>query len=93
MAGALLDPVEVLLQRGEFLEGIKEIALLCNWSIEDTEALCELVWDELVAIDNLMYAIYESSQDRTQALYTWERKTEELRRWLSLMLGVKLRYL
>src|SRR5574338_602000 len=93
MAAAPLDPISVLLQRREFLDGIKEVASLCNWAVDDVEVISDLVWNELVDIDNHMFSVYEETGDRWAAFVAWETKTEELRRWLSLMLGVRIRYI
>lgn len=93
MSVSPLDPVSILLQRREFLQGVEEVALLCNWKEEDVEIISELVWDELVSIDNHMFSIYEETHDRLAALITWETKAEELRQWLSLLFGVKIRYI
>lgn len=93
MAISPLDPVTVLLQRREFLEGVKEIARLCNWDEEEIDNLSELIWKELVAIDNHMFDVYAKTNNPSLAWYEWEAKTEELRQWLSLMFGIKIKYI
>lgn len=93
MSASPLDPVSILLQRREFLQGIEEVAILCNWKEEDITVISALVWDELVSIDNHMFSVYEETQDRLAAFIAWETKAEELRQWLSLMLGVRIRYI
>jgi len=93
MAVSPLNPVTVLIQRREFLEGVKEIARLCNWNAEEVDNLTELVWKELIVIDNHMFEIYTQTHNPTLAWYEWETKTEELRQWLSLMFGIKIKYI
>jgi hypothetical protein len=88
----MLGPVEVLEQREEFLESVREIARLCYWSDQDINELSNKLWDDLVKIDNDMFVTYERTRDRKLAYRQWETQTEDLRRWLSLILGIKITY-
>ena len=89
---AVLSPTWVLLQRQEFLAGIEEIARLCNWSDKDVQELKEHLWDELIKIDNNLYGVYEYTQNGFVARVYWESQMEDLRRWLSLIMGIKIKY-
>lgn len=89
---AVLNPTWVLQQRQEFLEGIEEIARLCNWPDKDVQELKEHLWDSLIEIDNGLYSVYEHTNDGLVARLSWESEMEELRRWLSLIMGIKIRY-
>ncbi len=87
-----LDPVSVLEQRLEFLEGITEIAINCNWAPEQVQELHDYLLDEVIKIDNLLFDISEQTDDPQFAHLVWEGHMEDLRHWLSLILGVKIRY-
>lgn len=89
---AVLNPTWILQQRLEFLEGIEEIARLCNWPDKEVQGLKEHLWDELISIDNKLYDVYETTQDGLLAKMVWEGEMENLRRWLSLIMGIKINY-
>ena len=78
--------------RAEFVEGIIEIANLCNWPKKKIDDLQILLLEELAYIDNLMYDVYETTENQKTALLVWEGHMEDLRRWLSLILGVKIKF-
>lgn len=93
------NPVAVLEQRIEFLIGVIEVAQLCNWSSKDIQELKEHTFDRLVEIDNIRYDLImwgeevannEYSEER--ANYMWNVLMEQLRKDLSLILGVKIKY-
>lgn len=87
-----LNPVSQLESRAEFVEGIMQVAELCNWPEEQAEDLRGLLLEELTYIDNLMYDVYEATEDQRTAFLVWEAHMEDLRRWLSLILGIKLKF-
>lgn len=87
-----LNPVSQLLSRAEFMEGIMQVAELCNWPEEQSEDLQSLLLEELTYIDNLMYDVYEATDDPRAAFLVWEAHMEDLRRWLSLILGIKIKF-
>ena len=89
---SLADPVEILEQRAFFLEAVTDLAKFCNWTDTRTEELKEYVHEELIRIDNLLFNIYEDTQDREIAYMLWEEELEDLRRWLSMVLGIRIRY-
>ncbi|MBD3260335.1 MAG: hypothetical protein GF334_01435 [Candidatus Altiarchaeales archaeon] len=78
--------------RAEFIQGIMEVARLCNWPEKQAEELRSLLLEELASIDNFMYEVYESTEQRDVAFAVYEAQMENLRRWLSLMLGIKIKY-
>jgi hypothetical protein len=86
------DPIYTLQQRQEFLSGVTEIARLCNWSEKEVQGLHEHVWGELVGIDNLMFKIFERTRSRDLAYCVWNNHMEDLRRWLSLITGIRISY-
>ncbi len=88
----IMDPVSILEQRVEFLEGIMATATLCNWSGTDRQDLRKHLLREIIGIDNIMFDVYDETQDRDLALAVWEAQMEGLRHWLSLSLGVKIKY-
>lgn len=88
----ILDTISVLEQRLEFLEGITEIAITCNWSSENICALQDHLLDEVIKIDNLMFDVYEETEDPKLAYLVWEGHMEDLRRWLGLILGIKIKF-
>ncbi len=87
-----LEAVEVLEQRLEFLESITEVAVECNWSAKDVEELHDHLLDELTKIDNIMLKVYEESGDSDLAFVVREAHMEDLRHWLGLILGIKIKY-
>lgn len=87
-----LDPVSVLEQRLEFLQGLVEIATLCNWTEKEILDLTDYIHNELIRIDNLTFDVYEQSEDEDEAYSVWDSEMEDLRHWLSLVLGIKIRY-
>jgi len=89
----VLDPVRVLEQRRDFLEGIVEVAETCNWTADDITTLYDCLWKDLVEIDNAMLSAYEKTGDETYAREIWESRMEDLRHWLGMILGVKIRYI
>ncbi len=89
---SILSPVQQLAMRAEFISGIMEIAQLCNWPKRQSEELQDLLLEELAYIDNLMYEVYETTEKQAVAFAVWEAHMEDLRRWLSLILGIKIRY-
>lgn len=88
----LLDPVNQLEMRAEFITGIVEVAQLCNWTQSQVEDLRRHLLEELAYIDNLMYDTYDRTSNREVAYVTWEAHMEDLRRWLSLIFGIKIKY-
>lgn len=89
----LLPPVHQLQMRQEFMQGILEIGLLCNFTKEQLEEVQDILLEELPYIDNLMYEVYERTGDRDIAVAVWNASMEKLRRWLSLITGVKIKYI
>jgi len=87
-----LDPVSVLEQRLEFLEGITEVAKNCNWAPEKVQELHDYLLAEVIKIDNLMFDTYEETQDHALAYLVWEGHMEDLRRWLGLILGIRIKF-
>ena len=92
------NPVAVLEQRIMFLASIVQVALLCNWSEKDIQRLREHVNDRLIAIDNLRYDLIEQGEEESEeyseetANFLWHTFMEQLRKDLSLILGVKIKY-
>ncbi len=87
-----LTAVSILQQRVEFLEGIADVAKDCNWTDEETQELLDHLIEELVDIDNLLYDVYEQTLNKEVAFLVWENRMEDLRHWLSLILGIKIKY-
>jgi hypothetical protein len=96
------NPVAVLEQRVMFLASIVEVAQLCNWSLKDIHGLKNHVHDQLIAIDNLRYDLIfwgeEEEEEADQyseekANFMWHAMMEQLRKDLSLILGVKIKYI
>jgi len=87
-----LDTVSVLEQRLEFLEGITNVATDCNWSPEQVQELHDYLLDEVIKIDNLMFDTYTETENPQLAYLVWEGHMEDLRHWLSLVLGVKIKF-
>ena len=88
----IMDPVFILEQRVEFLAGVVATARLCNWTEKELENLHAYLLAEIIRIDNAMFDVYEETQDRDEAAMTWEIQMEDLRHWLSLSLGVKIKF-
>lgn len=89
----MLGPVQILEQRRDFLEGIMEVAIDCNWSDPDITELKEYLWDSLVETDNLMLDTYAETRDPRLSRKIWEAKMEDLRHWLGTIFGVKIKYI
>lgn len=89
----LLPPVHQLRMRLEFMQGVLEIGLLCNFTKDQLEEIQEILLEELSYIDNLMYEVYEQTKEREIAFAVWNASMERLRRWLSLITGVKIKYI
>ena len=79
--------------RLEFMQGILEIGWLCNFPKEKLEEIQGILWEELTYIDNLMYDVYEQTENVDIAFVVWNAYMETLRRWLTLMTGVKIKYI
>jgi hypothetical protein len=79
--------------RLEFMQGILEVGLLCNFTKEQLEEIQCILLEELAYIDNLMYEVYEQTGDRGVAAAVWEASMEKLRRWMSLITGIKIKYI
>jgi hypothetical protein len=90
---AVVNPTWVLRQRQEFLGGMEEIVRLCNWSEKDIQDLKDYLWDDVVRIDNILYTVFEETNDHRLAYIKWEEEMEDLRRWLSLITGIKIKYI
>ncbi len=87
-----LDPVAILEQRLGFLEGITEVAKFCNWTDAQVQELRDYLLAQIIDIDNLMYETYNETEDRDLAFAIWEGHMEDLRHWLSMVLGVRIKY-
>jgi len=94
------NPVAVLEQRILFLKSIVEVALLCNWTKNEIQRLRNHVNDQLIAIDNTRYDLIEAGEEEEgddfseeTANYVWHALMEQLRKDLSLILGVKIKYI
>lgn len=88
----LMDAQSVLVQRLEFLGCIEEIAARCNWTPTQIQELKDHLLSEVIKIDNLMFDTYEETEDPELAYLTWEGHMEDLRHWLSLILGIRIKY-
>ena len=86
------DPVATLEQRVIFLASVVEVAQLCNWRQVDILRLKEHVHGRLVDMDNLRYDIMEETEDYDLAIEVWDSYAEQLRKSLSLILGIKIKY-
>lgn len=89
----ILDTVAVLEQRLDFLESIVEVATQCNWAPDTIQELRDYLLEEVIKIDNLMFDVYEQTEDPKLAYLIWDGHMEDLRHWLSLILGVKIKYI
>ncbi len=87
-----LTAVSILQQRVDFLEGIADVAKDCNWADAEIAGLREHLTEELIDIDNLLYDVYEETLNKDVAFLVWENRMENLRHWLSLILGIKIKY-
>lgn len=72
---------------------MEEIVRLCNWPEKDIQDLKDHLWYEVVRIDNILYETYENTQDHRLAYIKWEEQMEDLRRWLSLITGIRIKYI
>ncbi len=90
---AKLDTVSVLEQRLEFLEGVTEIATECNWAPEQIRELHDYLLEEVIKIDNLLFDVCEETDDPELARLVWEGHMEDLRHWLGLVLGIKIKFI
>jgi hypothetical protein len=79
--------------RLEFVQSILEVGLLCNFTKEQLEEIQGILLEELAYIDNLMYEVYEQTDERDIAFAVWDASMERLRRWLSLITGVKIKFI
>ena len=92
------NPVAVLEQRITFLASIVQVANQCNWASKDIQMLKNYINDQLIAIDNTRYDMIESSEteggdySEEKANFLWHALMEQLRKDLSLILGVKIKY-
>jgi len=87
-----LDTVGILEQRAEFLENMRGVAIQCGWLPQDVQELYEYLLAEVIKIDNLMFDVHEETDDPRLAYLIWEGHMEDLRRWLTLVLGVKIEF-
>lgn len=88
----LLDTVSVLEHRLGFLQGIEEVARQCNWTPDQIQELHDYLLDEVIKIDNLMFDTYAETENPQLAYLIWEGHMEDLRYWLGLILGIKIKY-
>ncbi len=88
-----IDAISVLQQRVDFLNGIGDVAKDCNWGDDETQELLDYLTNQLIEIDNLLYDTYENTDDKRIAFIAWESRMEELRHWLSMVLGIKIKYI
>jgi len=88
-----LGVVSILQQRVDFLEGLADVAKDCNWTDTEVQGLLDYLVEELVEIDNLLYDTYEQTGDKELAFIIWESRMEDLRHWLGLILGIKIKYI
>ena len=93
------NPIAVLEQRIIFLTSIVEVAQLCNWTKNDIQKLKEHVNEQLISIDNVRYDLIEAGEEteddysEERADFMWHALMERLRKDLSLILGVKIKYI
>ena len=86
------NPVAALEQRAVFLASVVEVARLCNWSDLEASKLKEHIHGCLIEMDNIRYDIVEETQDCELAGEMWRCYAESLRKSLSLILGIKIKY-
>jgi hypothetical protein len=89
----ILNAVSILQQRAEFLEGVASIAKDCNWAPQEVQELLEHLSKELVNIDNCLYDVYEQTRSKELAFLAWESRMEDLRNWMSRILGIQINYI
>jgi len=93
------NPVAVLEQRAVFLKSIEDVAGLCNWNKKDIRTLKQNIHERLIGIDNIRFDLIEwgieenETHGEERANYVWQSLMEQLRKDLSLILGVKVRYI
>ncbi len=87
-----LTAVTILQQRVEFLDGIAEVAKACNWPDLEVQELLDYLNEQLIDIDNLLYETMEETEDSGFSFMVWESRMEDLRHWLSMVLGIKIKY-
>ena len=87
-----LDTVGILEQRLEFLENMKGAAIQCGWLPQDVQEFYEYLLSEVIRIDNLMFDVHEETDDPQLAYLIWEGHMEDLRRWSTLILGIKIEF-
>jgi len=87
------DPILILQDRAQFLNSLVEVATICNWPKKRIEELRDYVYNEMVRIDNLLYDVFEATDDKEEAKRLWHEEMESLRYWLSLVLEVKIKYI
>ena len=88
----MLDPVETLRHRQEFIEGVCELARLCNWGDSQIQELGKQLWEELVQVDNDTLSKMGEGEDDEEAYRVWEVGMEKIRYWLTLILGIRIKY-
>lgn len=92
------NPIAVLEQRIVFLTSIVEVAHLCNWTDNDIQKLKERINEQLISIDNARYDLIDTGEEaeddysEERANFMWHALMEQLRKDLSLILGVKIKY-
>lgn len=87
------DPALTLIQREAFLQDTLELARLCNWSEDQIKGLRKYIWQKMVETDNKIIHSLEQHNDQMEALSIWTDGMEQIRYSVSLMLGIKIRYL
>jgi len=87
-----LTAVSILQQRVEFLNGIAEVAKDCNWPDQRVGGLIDYLNEQLIDIDNLLYETMEETENGQLSFMVWESRMEDLRHWLSMVLGIKIKY-
>ena len=88
-----LDTVGILEQRVEFLENIRGVAIQCGWLPSEVQELHEYLLAEVIKIDNLMFDIHEETDNPHLAYLVWQGHMEDLRHWLTLILGIKIEFI
>jgi hypothetical protein len=69
-----------------------EVASSCNWPPEQVQELYDHLLAEVIKIDNLLFDTYEETDDAQLAQFVWEGHMEDLRRWLGLILGIRIKF-
>ena len=88
----MLDAVETLQHRLEFIDTACELARLCDWKEKEVAELAEQLWDELVQVDTAALRKMDEGTDEAEAYQVWEEGMENIRYWLALVLGIKIRF-